>query len=63
MARPRIYDEPRVTTAFRVSEKMRDQLRQAARDQGVSLNELLVRTMSEYLGKVARRGGGSPRLS
>jgi predicted HicB family RNase H-like nuclease len=51
MARPKIYDEPRVTTAFRLTSKMREELRRAARDQGVSVNRLVVTTLSEYLAK------------
>lgn len=54
MARPRIYDEPRVTTAFRLTPEMRDELRRAANDQGVSVNQLVVRTLSEYLNTAAR---------
>jgi hypothetical protein len=56
MARPRIYDGPRVTTALRVAPEMRDALRKAARDQGVSVNQLVVATLSEYLGKLPRGG-------
>jgi len=54
MARPRIYDGPRVTTALRVAPEMRDALRKAARDQGVSVNQLVVATLSEYLGELPR---------
>ena len=57
MARPRIYDEPRVTTAFRLTPEMRDELRRRAREQGVSVNQLVVRTLSEYLGELSRRAG------
>jgi len=53
MARPRIYDEPRVTTAFRLTPEMRDELRKTANDQGVSVNQLVVRTLSEYLNAAA----------
>jgi len=54
MGRPRVYDEPRVTTAVRLSPELRDQLRRAAGDEGVSVNQLVIRAMSEYLRKLAR---------
>lgn len=54
MGRPRIYDEPRVTTALRLSPRMRDELRRAADDEGVSVNQLVVRAMSEYLRRLPR---------
>ena len=54
MGRPRIYDEPRVTTALRLSPSMRDELRRAADDEGVSVNQLVVRAMSEYLRRPPR---------
>jgi HicB family len=54
MARPRIYDQPRVTTAFRLTPEMRDDLRRTAHDQGVSVNQLVVRTLSEYLSTASR---------
>jgi predicted HicB family RNase H-like nuclease len=57
VARPRIYDEPRVTTAFRLTPEMRDELRRRACEQGVSVNQLVVRTLSEYLGELSRRAG------
>jgi hypothetical protein len=56
MARPRIYDGPRVTTALRVSAEMRDALRKAAREQGVSVNQLVVATLSEYLATLPPAG-------
>jgi predicted HicB family RNase H-like nuclease len=63
MGRPRIHDEPRVTTAVRLSPSMRDQLHKAAGDEGVSVNELLVRAMSEYLRKIARPRPSGRRAS
>jgi hypothetical protein len=54
VARPRIYDQPRVTTAVRLTPAMRDQLHKAAVDRGVSVNQLVVEAMSEYLRKVCR---------
>jgi hypothetical protein len=55
MGRPRIYDEPRVTSAFRLTPAMRDELRRRACEQGISVNQLVVRTLSEYLGELPRR--------
>jgi hypothetical protein len=57
MGRPKVYDEPRVTTAFRLTPEMRDELRKAAGDQGVSVNRLVVMTLSEYLAGRSQRGG------
>jgi predicted HicB family RNase H-like nuclease len=54
MGRPRIYDEPRVTTALRLSPRMRDALHRAADDEGVSVNQLVIRAMSEYLRRLPR---------
>jgi hypothetical protein len=59
MGRPRIYDEPRVTTALRLSLAMRDELRKVAREQGASVNQLVVRTLSEYLSRRPRGSGWS----
>lgn len=56
MGRPRVY-EPRVTTAVRLSAAMREELQQAAREQAVSVNQLVVRTLMEYL---SRRRAGRP---
>jgi predicted HicB family RNase H-like nuclease len=57
MGRPRVYDEPRVTTALRLSPAMRDELKRRAGDLGVSVNQLVVSTLSEYLDapRLARR--------
>jgi predicted HicB family RNase H-like nuclease len=49
MGRPRVYSEPRVTTAVRLSAAMREDLARAAREEGVSVNQLVVRTLMEYL--------------
>jgi len=55
MARPRLYDEPRVTTGVRLSSELRDELKRAAGDQGVSVNQLVVRTLTEYLAGLGAR--------
>jgi predicted HicB family RNase H-like nuclease len=54
MGRPRVYDEPRVTTALRLSPAMRDELKRLAGDRGVSVNQLVVSTLSEYLSSPRR---------
>jgi predicted HicB family RNase H-like nuclease len=38
-----------VTTAVRLSAAMREDLARAAREEGVSVNQLVVRTLMEYL--------------
>jgi predicted HicB family RNase H-like nuclease len=63
MARPRIYDGPRVTTAVRLTPEMRDQLHEAACAQGISVNQLVVATLSEYLGSLPRRRAVRPKAS
>jgi predicted HicB family RNase H-like nuclease len=41
-----------VTTAVRLSAAMREELQRAAREEGVSVNQLVVRTLMEYLRRV-----------
>jgi len=61
MGRPRLYQEPRVTTAVRLSAAMREQLQEAAREEGVSVNQLVVRTLTDYLRRVrADHSGATP---
>ncbi|MGH9046317.1 MAG: hypothetical protein ACRDVW_03275 [Acidimicrobiales bacterium] len=54
-----------MTTALRLTPAMRDQLKQRAGDLGVSVNQLVVGTLAEYLeaGPTKRRpmtkGSGS----
>jgi len=50
-----------VTTAVRLSTTMRDELQRAAREEGVSVNQLVVRTLSEYLRRIrAGHSVGAP---
>jgi len=49
MARPRIYDEPRVATAIRLPASLRDELQAAAAERDVSVNFLVTRAVVEYL--------------
>lgn len=56
VARPRVYEEERVTTAVRLSPSLRARLHEAARSEGVSVNQLVVRVLADYLGRRVRRG-------
>ena len=49
MARPKIYDEPRVATAVRLPVSLRDELRQVARARDVSVNLLVTRAVTDLL--------------
>lgn len=49
MARPRIYEEVRVTTALRLPESTIERLREVARERDVSVNFLIVRAVDRYL--------------
>jgi predicted HicB family RNase H-like nuclease len=56
VVRPRVYDEERVTTAVRLSPSLRACLHETARAEGVSVNQLVVRILADYLGRRARAG-------
>jgi predicted HicB family RNase H-like nuclease len=47
--RPREYDPDRVTKAVRISPDLDEQLKQAARERGVSVNLLMNAAVEEYL--------------
>ncbi|MEA2492803.1 MAG: hypothetical protein QOJ29_714, partial [Thermoleophilaceae bacterium] len=47
--RPREYEEDRVTKAVRVSPELDQQLKEAARQRGVSVNLLMNIAVEEYL--------------
>jgi len=49
MARPKVYDEKRITTAVRLPESAHDQLREAALERDVSVNYLINRAVAQYL--------------
>jgi hypothetical protein len=49
MGRPRIYDEPRVVTAIRLSESLRAELRAAAAARHVSVNLLVTNAVADFL--------------
>ena len=47
--RPREYDADRVTKAIRISPELDAQLKQAARERGVSVNLLMNSAVEDYL--------------
>lgn len=49
MGRPRLHDEPRVTTAVRLPLSLRDELHSAALSRDVSVNYLVNRAVVEFL--------------
>jgi predicted transcriptional regulator len=49
MARPRIYEEPRVTTAIRLPESIHDRLRTVAHERDISANLIATKAIEEYL--------------
>lgn len=57
MPRPRIYDEPRISTAIRLPASLRDELVTVAVDRDVSVNYLVNRAIDEFL-----HGLGEPDL-
>jgi hypothetical protein len=52
MGRPRVHDEPRVTTAVRVPKTLHERVRDAADERGVGVNTLVVRALEEYLDRL-----------
>lgn len=52
MARPRMYEEPRVVTAVRLPESIHRRLHDAASDRDVSANHLVIRAVSELLDRL-----------
>lgn len=49
MARPRLYEENRVTTAVRLPEALHQRLQEAARQRDVSVNLLVVKAIERHL--------------
>jgi len=49
VARPRIVDEPRVTTGVRLPTSLHDKLSTAARERDVSVNLLVNKAVEAYL--------------
>jgi predicted HicB family RNase H-like nuclease len=52
MARPKVYEEPRVATAVRLPEELHQRLKNAADDRDVSVNRLVIRALDEYLSRL-----------
>lgn len=52
MGRPKIYEEPRVATAIRLPTSLREELQAAAVEREVSVNFLVTRAVSDYLGQL-----------
>ena len=52
MARPRVYEEKRVTTAIRLPETLHDQLKITAHERDVSVNYLVQRAVEGYLARL-----------
>lgn len=49
MARPRIYNEPRVVTAVRLPQSLHAQLHALAAEQSVSVNSLLSSAVDNFV--------------
>jgi hypothetical protein len=54
MARPRVYEENRVTTALRLPESLHDRLRDQADRRDVSVNLLATKAIRDYLEQLER---------
>ena len=52
MSRPKVYDEPRVTTAIRLPTSLHGELQCAASERDVSVNFLVTRAVSAYLAQL-----------
>jgi predicted transcriptional regulator len=52
MARPKLYDEVRVSTAVRLPVSLHQRLRRVASDRRVSANLIVERAVEEYLGRL-----------
>lgn len=52
MARPREYDQPRVSTALRLPSDLHARLRAAATEREVSVNLMVERACIDYLARL-----------
>lgn len=52
MARPKVYDEPRVSTAVRFPSALHDRLRREAESRQVSVNFLVERAVADFLDRL-----------
>jgi hypothetical protein len=57
VARPRVYDEPRVATAVRLPASLVEGLRSAALERDVSVNFLVTRAVADYLRRLPPADG------
>ena len=53
MARPRLVEEPRVSTQVRLPESLYERLKSAAQDRDVSANLIVTRALTEFLDHLA----------
>lgn len=63
MARPRLYDEPRIGLALRLPKTLRDELQRAADARDVSVNYLATKAIDEYLAEHPTAALGRSRRS
>ena len=52
MARPKVHQEPRVTTALRVPRDLHERLKLAAEERQVAVNLLAVKALEDYLDRL-----------
>jgi len=52
MARPREFDEDRVTKALRISADLDSRLKAVARERGISVNVLINAALTDYLNRL-----------
>ncbi len=52
MGRPKLHEEPRVTTAVRIPKSLHQRLHKAAAERDVSVNRLVTRAVSDYLDRL-----------
>ena len=52
MARPRLYNEERITTAVRLPEALHSRVRGVAAQRDVSVNLLVERALAHYLDRL-----------
>jgi hypothetical protein len=54
MARPKLYDEDRVTTAVRLPASLHRELQSAADERDVSVNFLVIKALRRYMQQLPR---------
>ena len=52
MPRPKLTEEPRVSTQIRLPQSLHERLRLAAQDRDVSVNLIATRALSEFLDRL-----------